>query len=146
MSYTDSWTTPLDFFKLLNDEFSFDLDPCATPENAKCKAFYTEYDDGLTQMWWGRVFVNPPYSRITEWLVKCWNAACNEAKIVVALVPSKTDTAWWHDLAMRADEIRFVRGRLRFGGSKENAPFPSAVLIYDRTRQGFTVVKSMERR
>ena len=126
-SKTDQWATPQDFFDKLNEEFGFTLDVCALPENAKCNAYYTPDIDGLKQLWHGVCWCNPPYGRgIGEWIKKASEADAT----VVCLVPARTDTAWWHDYAMKADDIRFIRGRLKFGGSKNSAPFPSAVLVF----------------
>jgi len=126
-STTDQWATPQDFFDKLNEEFGFTLDVCALPENAKCNVYFTPEIDGLKQDWLGVCWCNPPYGRgIGKWIEK---ASQSEAT-VVCLVPARTDTAWWHDYAMKADDIRFIRGRLKFGGSKNSAPFPSAVLVY----------------
>ena len=123
------WETPQDFFDRLDAEFHFTLDVCATPENAKCERYYTERDNGLMQPWQGACWMNPPYGReIGRWVRKAYFAA-QAGATVVCLVPARTDTAWWHDYVMRANEIRFVRGRLRFGGSN-NAPFPSAVVVF----------------
>ena len=126
-STTDQWATPQDFFDKLNEEFGFTVDVCALPENAKCSVYFTPEIDGLKQDWLGVCWCNPPYGRgIGKWIEK---ASQSEAT-VVCLVPARTDTAWWHDYAMKADDIRFIRGRLKFGGSKNSAPFPSAVLVY----------------
>lgn len=126
---TTLWATPQDFFDKLDEEFGFDLDVCATPENAKCAHYFTELDDGLTQRWHGTVWMNPPYGRkIGEWVRKAQESA-REGATVVCLVPARTDTRWWHDHVM-VGEIRFVRGRLKFGGAKFNAPFPCAVVIF----------------
>ena len=126
-SKTDQWATPQDFFDKLNEEFGFTLDVCALPENAKCNAYYTPDINGLEQLWHGTCWCNPPYGRgIGEWIKKASEADAT----VVCLVPARTDTAWWHDYAMKADDIRFIRGRLKFGGSKNSAPFPSAVLVF----------------
>jgi len=126
------YSTPQDFFDKLNAEFHFTLDPCATAENAKCKRFFTPEQDGLAQWWNGNVFMNPPYGReIGRWMKKAYEECilCHNCTVVVCLVPARTDTAWWHDYAMKADEIRYVKGRLKFDG-KSPAPFPSAVVIY----------------
>lgn len=133
-SNTEMWATPPAFFNALDGEFGFTLDPCASSENAKCRAFYTADDDGLSKPWPGVVFMNPPYGRaIGTWVAKAHKEAIAGAT-VVCLVPARTDTAWWHDHAMAADEIRLIRGRLHFGGDHErtahNAPFPSAVVIF----------------
>ena len=128
-SATDLWATPQDFFDRLHAEFGFELDVCATPDNAKCSRYYTVNDDGLAQEWTGTCWMNPPYGRaIAGWMRKAWQAA-QQGATVVCLVPARTDTRWWHDYAMKG-EIRYVKGRLKFGDAKTNAPFPSAVVIF----------------
>lgn len=128
-SKTDQWATPHDFFDKLNNEFQFDLDPCADETNAKCKKYYTKEDDGLAQNWDGfRVFCNPPYGReIGKWVKK---ASETRGGLVVMLIPARTDTSYWHDYIHGKAEVRFIRGRLKFGDSKNSAPFPSAVVIF----------------
>jgi phage N-6-adenine-methyltransferase len=127
-SQTDLWETPQDLFDQLNQQFHFDLDVCAIPENAKCERFYSPEDDGLAQEWTGVCWLNPPYGRtIGQWLAKA-NKAVEQGATVVALVPARTDTKWWHDY-VAAHEIVFLPGRLRFGGTKHSAPFPSAVVV-----------------
>lgn len=128
-STTDDWATPQDFYDKLDREFGFTLDPCASDNNHKCVKYYTEIDDGLVQDWDGEVvFMNPPYGRmIGYWMEKASKARAT----VVCLVPSRTDTRWWHDYVIETGaEVRFIKGRLKFGGSKTSAPFPSAVVIY----------------
>ncbi len=128
-SATDEWATPQDFFDKMNAEFHFETDVCATPQNAKCKRYFTKEQDGLSLPWGGRCWMNPPYGRkIGLWVKKAWEAAQTGAT-VVCLLPARTDTSWWHDYCMKG-EVRFVRGRLKFGGSKNPAPFPSAVVIF----------------
>lgn len=131
-SRTSEWSTPQDLYDRLNAEFGpFDLDPCATAENAKCRRWYgwSPAGGGLNENWLGRVFMNPPYGReIGKWMKKAYESAKRGA-LVVCLVPSRTCTAWWHDYAMKG-EIRFLRGRVRFGGGKNPAPFPSAIVIF----------------
>lgn len=130
-SLTDDWGTPREFFDGLNHEFGFRLDACAAENNAKVARFYSIEDDGLAQPWapFSPVWLNPPYGRaIGRWMEKAHQEAAMGATIV-ALVPARTDTAWWHDYCIKADEIRFVRGRLRFYG-RDPAPFPSAVVIW----------------
>jgi phage N-6-adenine-methyltransferase len=133
-SRTDEWPTDPAMFAELASEFGpFDLDPCSNAANAKCPAYFTREDDGLSQAWTGRVFMNPPYGRhgggIATWMRKAFESAQTTADIVVCLVPARTDTRWWHDYAMRG-EIRLIRGRLRFGEAKNPAPFPSAVVVF----------------
>jgi site-specific DNA-methyltransferase (adenine-specific) len=128
-SNTDQWATPQDFFDKLNDEFHFDLDVCATPENAKCEKYFTKDDDGLSQQWGGVVYCNPPYGReIGKWVKKC----SEYEGVSVMLLPARTDTRWFHDYIYGKSEIRFIKGRLKFGGSKNSAPFPSMVVIFNK--------------
>lgn len=129
-SVRDDWETPSDLFSRLNAEFGFDVDVCATPETAKCPTFYSPETDGLSADWGQRVcWMNPPYGRqISAWIRKAWESAKRGAT-VVALVPARTDTSWWHDYCA-AQEVRFLRGRLRFVGAKANAPFPSAIVVF----------------
>ena len=127
-SAADLHETPQEFFDALDAEFGFTLDVCATSENAKCKNFYTRIDDGLSKTWIGNVWMNPPYGRdILRWMEKADRSA-QEGAVVVCLVPARTDTKWWHEYAMK-HEIRFIRGRLKFGGAKNSAPFPSAIVV-----------------
>jgi phage N-6-adenine-methyltransferase len=130
-SRTPEWSTPPELFAELAAVFGpFDLDPCATPENAKCARYFTAADDGLAQEWTGRVFVNPPYgTALPAWMAKAWEASRNGCERVVCLVPARTDTAWWHEYAARG-EVHFLRGRIRFGGCESSAPFPSAVVVF----------------
>lgn len=132
-SATDLWATPQDFFDKLNAEFHFTLDPCATIENAKCKKFYTMTEDGLKQDWKGEtVFCNPPYGRaIYDWVKKCYTESRKPETVVVALIPARTDTRYFHEFVYhKAKEIRFVKGRLKFGNAKDSAPFPSMVVVF----------------
>ena len=131
-STTDLWATPQDFFDELNEEFEFTLDPCATPDNAKCAKFFTKEQDGLKQDWTGeRVFCNQPYGRaIGAWVKKCHDEA-QKGTLVVMLIPARTDTSYFHDYIYHKAEIRFIRGRLKFGGASQGAPFPSMVVIYN---------------
>jgi phage N-6-adenine-methyltransferase len=129
MSQRQDWETPQFSFDGLNAEFGFELDVCATADNAKCRKFYTPEDDGLSQKWDGVCWVNPPYGReIERWMRKAFESA-QEGATVVCLVPARTDTKWWHRYAMRG-EIRYLRGRLKFGGSENSAPFPSAIIVF----------------
>ena len=123
------WATPQWLFDALNREFGFTLDPCATSENAKCGKYFTAAVDGLRQRWAGEVvFMNPPYGTVIgKWMRKAWESA-QEGATVVCLVPARTDTEWWHGFAMRG-EVRLLKGRLKFGGAKNSAPFPSAIVV-----------------
>lgn len=132
-SATDQWATPQAFFDELNAEFGFTLDPCALPSNAKCAKYYTPTDNGLLQNWGGEiVFCNPPYGRaIYDWVRKCSEEASKPNTTVVALIPARTDTRYFHEFIYhKAKEIRFVKGRLKFGDAKSAAPFPSMIVIF----------------
>lgn len=130
-SKTDLWSTPQGLFNQLNLQWGFELDVCATFSNAKCKKFYTVEDDGLAQIWGGVCWMNPPYGReIGKWLEKAVRSCEENAAIVVCLIPSRTDTKWWHSYVMRGD-IEFIKGRLKFGNHKDSAPFPSAVVVFN---------------
>lgn len=135
-SKTDLWETPQDFFDKLNSEFSFDLDACALPENAKCAAYFTPEQDGLSQPWRGTVWCNPPYGRqIGTWVEKAAGSTAAGATVVM-LLPARTDTKWFHEYIYGKAEIRFVPGRLKFSGAKVNAPFPSMVVIFRKKEGG----------
>lgn len=129
-SKTDLWETPQWLFDELNEEFHFNLDVCALPENAKCTAYYTPDMNGLLQPWYGCCWCNPPYGReIGKWVEKAYKSY-KDGSTVVMLLPARTDTKWFHDFIYHKSEIRFIKGRLRFGDSKANAPFPSMIVIY----------------
>lgn len=121
------WPTPQWLFDLLNAEFKFRLDVCATKENAKCGRYFTPQDNGLLQEWVGACWMNPPYgSEIADWMEKA-RASADAGATVVCLVPARTDTDWWQQ-AIRG-EIRFLHGRVKFVGSTSGATFPSAVVV-----------------
>lgn len=129
---TDQWETPKDFFDDLDALFHFTLDACALPENAKCEKYFTPEMDGLKQEWEGVVWCNPPYGReIGRWVEKGYLSAQNGCTVVM-LLPARTDTKWFHNYCYmnRFATVRFVKGRLKFGGSKNGAPFPSMVVIF----------------
>ena len=129
-STTDLWATPQAFFDTIHAEFGFTLDACALPENAKCARFYTPERDGLKQAWQGVVWCNPPYGRVIgQWVQKAHESAQAGATVVL-LLPARTDTRWFHDYIYNRAEIRFLRGRLKFGGATTGAPFPSMIVIF----------------
>ena len=132
-SATDEWSTQNAFFQALNAEFRFELDVCATDENAKCAKYYTREQDGLAQKWGGVCWCNPPYGReVGKWVQKGAESGCT----VVMLLPARTDTKWFHEYIYGRAEVRFVRGRLKFGGSKNSAPFPSMVVVFRGSGKG----------
>jgi site-specific DNA-methyltransferase (adenine-specific) len=135
----NDWETPPELFAEYDEEFHFTLDVCATEFNRKCLLYIDGERDGLVQPWEGATcWMNPPYgTAVAKWMEKAW-AESRLGATVVCLVPARTDTAWWHDYAMRSSEIRFIRGRIGFiraDGHRSRAPFPSAVVIF-RARRG----------
>ncbi len=129
-SLTIEWETPRALFATLHAEFCFTLDVCATSDNAKCPAFFSLEDDGLAQPWAGVCWMNPPYGpTIGAWMKKAYESA-QQGAVVVCLVPSRTDTKWWHEYVQHG-EVRFLSGRLTFGGAKNSAP-PNALVIFRR--------------
>lgn len=133
-STTDEWSTPQDFFDRLDQEFHFELDVCANHENHKCAKYFTKTEDGLSVPWGGvAIWCNPPYGReIGKWVAKC----AEHNGTAVMLLPARTDTRWFHDYIYGKAEIRFIKGRLRFGDSKNSAPFPSMVVIFRKENNG----------
>jgi phage N-6-adenine-methyltransferase len=130
-SRSEEYSTPADFYFKLDNEFHFTLDPCASLENYKCVKYFTKVQNGLEQDWRGyRVYMNPPYGRdIRLWMKKAWMES-QRGVLIVALVPARTDTQWFHDWVYKKQyEIRFLKGRLHFSG-RDRAPFPSMVVIY----------------
>lgn len=132
-SQTTVWETDQKVFDYLNRRFGpFVLDVCALPENAKCAKFFTPKDDGLAQDWTaagGAVWMNPPYGRtIAPWMQKAMETGQAGTRVVCP-IPARTDSKWWHEIAMQG-QVYLVRGRLKFGGAKASAPFPSAVVVF----------------
>ena len=130
-SKSDEWSTPNVVFDDLDAEFHFTLDPCATNENHKCETYFTIEQNGLLQDWGGQiVFCNPPYSNIGAWVEKAFREGRKDKTVVVLLIPSRTDTRYFHDFIYNRAEIRFVKGRIKFGTSNNNAPFSSMIVIF----------------
>ena len=129
-SKSDEWETPQQIFEQLDAEFRFNLDACATADNHKCEKYFTKEEDGLSKKWGGySVWCNPPYSNIKDWAKKCYEEGHKPNTTVVMLIPSRTDTKWWHNYIQYKSEVRFIKGRLKFSNSNP-APFPSAVIIF----------------
>jgi hypothetical protein len=125
-SLRGNWKTPRALYQALDAEFGFDYDPCPTKPT----------ENGLESEWGNINFVNPPYGKeITKWIQKGYEEHLR-GKIVVFLLPSRTDTQWWHSYIMKATEIRFIKGRLKFDDQKNSAPFPSAVAIFKHKKYG----------
>lgn len=133
-STTDEWSTPQYLFDALDKEFHFKLDVCANYENHKCAKYFTKADDGLNMPWGGvTIWCNPPYGReIGKWVKRC----AYHSGTAVMLLPARTDTRSFHDYIYNKAEIRFIKGRLKFGDSKNSAPFPSMVVIFRKENNG----------
>ncbi len=151
-SKSNEWGTPPEFFEKLNKKFKFTLDPCCTTTTAKCDKHYTREDDGLSKSWENEVvFVNPPYGDIGKWVKKAYDESNQNNATVVMLIPSRTDTKYWHDYVMQSNAIYFIKGRLKFtnGNDKQNAaPFPSALVVFDMGKFRWVsgpTIKTMER-
>lgn len=131
-SNTDQWATVQEFYDELNKEFNFNLDPCADDHNHKCERYFTREQNGLLQDWEGsNVFCNPPYGReIGKWVQKSFKESKKPNTLVVMLIPARTDTKWFHEYIYNKAEVRFLKGRLKFGDSKNSAPFPSMIVIF----------------
>jgi len=136
-SQYDEWETPWDLFKALHSRYGFTLDVCARPETAKLPRFFEPHTNGLLRSWQGEsCWMNPPYGRvISKWIKKAYLETRGEAcgSSVVCLIPSRTDTAYWHDYCMHAEDIFLVKGRVHFlenGRRREAAPFPSAIVRF----------------
>lgn len=130
-SESDEWETPSDLFDTLDHEFHFTLDACATADNKKCDKYISKQEDGLKTDWGGqKVWCNPPYSEVSKWVRKAFYETRTEKTIVALLLPSRTDTKYFHDYILNRAEVRFLKGRLKFSGAKYNAPFPSMIVIF----------------
>lgn len=129
-SETIEWATPDSIWLPLHAEFHFTMDVCATRENARCLSYWTKEHDGLQQVWGGVCWMNPPYGRdLPRWLAKAL-AESSRGVTTVALIPARTNTAWFHELCLKQAEVRFVKGRPKFGDADHGLPFPLAVVIY----------------
>lgn len=130
-SNSDEWATPQEIFDELNNEFGFTLDVCATDDNHKVDRYFTQAENGLIQSWGGYiVFCNPPYSNISEWVKKAYYESFKPNTLIVMLIPARTDTKYFQEYIYHRSEIRFIKGRLKFGNSKTSAPFPSMIVIF----------------
>lgn len=131
-SKTEMWGTPQRLFDELNAEFNFTVDVCAIRENAKCAQYFDPTTDGLRQKWKGVCWMNPPYGRqIGHWVRKAFDESKNGCR-VVALLPARTDTRWFHDFIYgKCTEIRFLKGRLKFNDGAGSAPFPSMIVVWN---------------
>lgn len=139
------WGTPQKLFDELNNEFDFDLDVCAHDGNKKLDNYYSEEDNALEQPWKYSAFMNPPYERGVQdkFIEKAYMESLKGSR-VVCLIPSRTDTRYFHNYVMKAEEIRFIKGRLHFSDSKNAAPFPSAIVIFHNHSNEYPKVSTYE--
>lgn len=149
-SNTDEWATPISIFNELSELYGpFELDVCASDDNTKCSMWYNQTDDGLNQNWqtstknfWANphvlssytwiktAFMNPPYSDLKNWMKKAYEES-RKGMRVVCLIPARTDTKCFHEYVIKAEEVLFVKGRIKFGNAKNSAPFPSMIVVFD---------------
>jgi site-specific DNA-methyltransferase (adenine-specific) len=129
-SQTEEWETPQAVFDALDAEFHFTLDAAANHTNSKCRCWLDSNDDALTKPWPGVVWLNPPYGKdMRKWMAKA-KAEADAGATVVCLVPARTDTRWFHESVYGRAELRFVKGRLKFGDGNGSAPFPSLIAVF----------------
>lgn len=147
-SATDQWPTPTEFFDKLDSLFGFELDVCADASNTKCDKFYTVEQDSLQQDWTGVCWMNPPYGRdskagtsMYDWMKKAYESSRDNHATVVCLVPARPDNKWWQEWCIKG-EMFFIKGRIKFEGAKDPAPFPSAIIVFrpriSEVLEGFT--------
>lgn len=148
-SNKQDWETPIELFEIINRRYNIDFDLAANKSNTKCSEFFSKEDDALTKSWRGRCWLNPPYggkmdNALSEWIKKSFNESLHEDCMVVMLVPARTNTNWWHDYCMKANEILFIRGRPKFVGAKYGLPQPLAVVIFDCSNDIQLMVGSLD--
>lgn len=137
-SNKSDWETPQNLFDEMNNFFGFTLDAAASPENAKCPNYFTERDNGLEKSWEGEiVFCNPPYGayRTPLWVEKAYNESFKDELNKILLIAARVDTKMWADYISKASTIYFIKGRLKFSDSKDSAPFPSAIIVFNGGRK-----------
>lgn len=136
------WDTPKELLQQLYKVVgTFDLDPCSPTNNrrnapVRARTYFTMEDNGLALSWFGTVFINPPYGRaIVNWIAKARDEVNNgNAKMVISLVPARTDTKWWHNYIVGYADVFLLQGRLKFGKGGQSAPFPSALIIWGASK------------
>jgi phage N-6-adenine-methyltransferase len=135
-STKQEWTTPDGLFHKLQDEFKFQVDLAADASNTKCEKYFDEAANGLLQQWLGTCWLNPPYGnkkyKMVDWIKKAYASSQDGSCKVVMLIPARTNTKWWHEYCMNAQEIKFICGRPKFGGAKHGLPWPLAIVVFGR--------------
>lgn len=130
-SEKETHETPQWLFDELNKQFEFDVDVCALPESAKCERYFTPTDNAFTKVWNGCCWMNPPYGRkISEWMIYAAEQSSQNGSTIVCLVPSRTDTKWFHNALENEPAVMFIKRRLKFGNAKALAPFPSMIMVF----------------
>lgn len=130
-SISDCWATPKEVFDKYDAIYHFETDVCATAGNTKCDRFFSPEQDGLKQEWTGVCWCNPPYERqLSKWVKK----AAESNAVVGMLIPARTDTRWFHDYVLKYGEIEFIKGRIKFVGAIDNAPFPSMFVLFGKDK------------
>jgi len=128
------WITPDTLFQKLQDEFRFTLDLAANEQNTKCSKFYSEEENALSKHWSGICWLNPPYGKkdrkLSDWIYKAWTESQKPDCTVVMLIPARTNTNWWHNYCMKSAEVRFIKGRPKFGDATHGLPQPLAIIIF----------------
>ena len=143
-----TWETPENLFRLLDDEFGFDVDLSASRENTKCEKFISEKEDALSISWKGCGWLNPPYggggkNSLKNWVKKAFEESRKKGCKVVMLIPARTNTMWWHDYCMRAKEIRLIKGRPKFKGNIHGLPQPLAIIVFENSSEN-PILKTQE--
>ena len=149
-STSENWETPKELLECLYSVFgSFSLDPCSPTSNGRiapvrAKVYYTEADDGLSLPWFGVTFMNPPYGRsLSRWTAKAKAEVEQEnARVVVGLLPARPDTIYWHRDIAGSARVFFLQGRLKFGNTKQVAPFPSCLVLWGATDEVMTAIQA----
>lgn len=131
---SDEWETPQGLFDKYDADYAFDLDAAASSSNKKCDNYFTSEDNGLSKSWYGTVWCNPPYSNVKSWIKKAYEESLRDVTTVM-LIPARVDTIAWHTWIFPHAKVEFLRGRLKFSNSKNSAPFPSAIVIFEGKRE-----------
>ena len=129
-SASQEWETPAELFDKYDSIYNFTLDVAASVTNAKCARFFSIDNDGLKNDWNGVIWCNPPYRNVKLWIKKAYEESIKGATVVM-LIPARPDTKAWHEYVFKYAKIEFLRGRLKFSNSKNSAPFPSAIVIFN---------------
>lgn len=132
-SVRQDWETPIELFNTVNEEFNFTLDAAASEHNTKCNEYFTESDDSIKQSWGNHtVWLNPPYGKgysLKQWVDKSFDASKKGATVVM-LIPARTNTNWFHEVCLKYGEVRFVKGRPKFGGADHGLPQPLCFIVF----------------